>query len=279
MIGSSFAEYCLLRRRTSIAVLAQDLKRRLCTYITCASLEIVAESLQRRPGDSAFNVGNSGAQSVDSWFQHLQPAIGLIHHLASSRVSAAVGNTESGESQRTPHDREFGQGETEGLGKKKHKEPITTPFSAASEDSTRGVLRGCFHTPTTSQLPSPDTQSCCCQHEQHTLTHSHKCSVLFAYEHTPSQGRNTDREALRVNQRIVNSTAKRRKKRNEKTSHNLRSGLACLNVCNLTDQARRQKTKKFLFFSFLPVWLSGRLPAQNASARAGQIFFSTGYRK
>jgi hypothetical protein len=83
------------------------------------------------------------------------------------------------------------------------------------------------------------------------------------------------REALRVNSRIAG--AKRRKQTSRQVTL---SGLVWLasndqgDICNPTDQARRQEPKKFFLLQFfLPVWLSGRLPAQNASARAGQSFF------
>lgn len=60
-------------------------------HITCATPEIVTESLQRWPANSVFKVETAVLSLPDSWFQHPQPAIGLIHHLASTRVSAGGG--------------------------------------------------------------------------------------------------------------------------------------------------------------------------------------------
>lgn len=163
--------------------------------------------------------------------------------------------------------------------KKKHKEPITTPFSAAWEDSTRGLLRGCFHVTTTSQLPNSDTQSCCCQQKQHTLTHSHKCQYyLYTSTHcsSPEYGPRSAQGKPAHRDLPVQKGAK-----NKQTSHTLRSGLACFQrpgqILQSDGSGKATRTENFLvlqfFFFFCRFGFPGACRRKTRAPEQGRDFF------
>lgn len=108
------------------------------------------------------------------------------------------------------------------------------------------------------------------------VAHSYTHSTICIRANTV-QVRNTDPRNAQGKTRAVQKGAK-----NNQTSHALWSGVFQTARAKSAFRRIRQGDKNQLFFFFpsflqvffffLPVWLAGRLPAQNASARAGQNF-------
>lgn len=161
--------------------------------------------------------------------------------------------------------------------KKQHKEPITTPFSADWEDSTRGIVARAL--PRTNDEPTAESRHTVLSlpaRAAHTHTLTQVLSTICIRADI-AQVRNTTRELPRSAQGKLAHRRCKKAQTNKQTSHSLRSVWLASNdqgdICNPTDQARRQEPKKFFLLSFFFAGLAIRALAGAKRERQSRAEF------